>query len=106
MAIVVAGHGTGTTRHFRTLVRFDSEKECGSVDNPSRGADLADTRKPSKEYRARIFVKLTDDIPPQPMLTRVEVESHVSEALKAGDADSPIISVVVDDPRNTRTKRY
>ena len=66
---------------------------------------MTDTRQPSKEYRARILVKLTDDILPQAVLSRDEVQTHLSEALKVGDPDSPIISVMVDDPRTTK-KRY
>jgi hypothetical protein len=67
---------------------------------------MVDTRQPSKEYRARIFVKLTDDILPQPVLSKAEVEGYLTEALNVGDAESPVISVTVDDPRDTRTKRY
>jgi len=78
----------------------------GSVDNLTQGADLADTHKPSKEYHARIRVRLTDDLLPRPLLSKAEVAVHLTEALKAGDPDSPIISVTVDDPMNTRTRRY
>ena len=67
---------------------------------------MAGTHQPSKEYRARIFVKLTDDLLPQPVLSKAEVEVRLTEALKAGDPDSPIISVTVDDPRVSTTKRY
>jgi len=67
---------------------------------------LTDARKPSKEYRARIWVRLTDDLLPQPVLSKAEVEVHLAEALKVGDSDSPIVSVVVDDPRTTTAKRY
>ena len=67
---------------------------------------MADTGKPSKEYRARILVKLTDDLLPQPVLTKAEVEAHLAEALNVGDPDSPIVSVMVDDPRTTTKKRY
>ena len=66
---------------------------------------MVDTRKPSKEYRARILVKLTNDLLPQPVLSKVEVEAHLTEALNVGDPDSPIIAVMVDDPRTTK-KRY
>lgn len=66
---------------------------------------MTDTRQPSKEYRARILVKLTDDILPQPVLSRDEVQTQLSEALRIGDPDSAIISVIVDDPRVTK-KRY
>ena len=67
---------------------------------------MTDTRPPSKEYHARIFVRLTDDLLPQPMLSVAEVRAHLSEALKVGAADSPILSVTVDDPRTARPKRY
>ena len=63
------------------------------------------TRQPSKEYRARIFVKLTDDILPQAVLSSDEVQAQLSEALGIGDPDSPIVSLTVDDPRVTK-KRY
>lgn len=66
---------------------------------------MVDTRKPSKEYRARILVKLTDDLLPQPVLSKAEVEVHLTEALNVGDPNSPIIAVMVDDPRTTK-KRY
>lgn len=67
---------------------------------------MADAPKPSKEYRARILVRLTDDLLPQPVLSKGEVEAHLIEALKVGDPESPIVSVTIDDPRTTRTKRY
>lgn len=60
-----------------------------------------------KEYRARIWVKLTDDILPQPLLSKAELEDHLKNALKVGHTDSPIVSVAVDDPRtDSRPKRY
>lgn len=61
---------------------------------------------PSKEYRARIMVRLTDDLLPQAVLSRAETEAHLIEALRVGDPDSPIVSVTVDDPRTTTPKRY
>ena len=61
--------------------------------------------QPSKEYRARILVKLTDDLLPQAALSPAEVEAQVKEALNVGDPDSPIISVTVDDPRTIK-RRY
>lgn len=64
------------------------------------------TGKPSKEYRARILVKLTDDLLPGPVLSKAEVERHLTEALNVGDPDSPIIAVMVDDPITTKAKRY
>jgi hypothetical protein len=66
---------------------------------------LADTHRPSKEYRARILVKLSDDILPTPVLSNTEVQGLLTEALNVGDPDSPIIAVVVDDPRVTK-RRY
>lgn len=67
---------------------------------------MAGTGQPSKEYRARIMVKLTDDLLPQPVLSKAEVEAHLTEALKVGDADSPIAAVMVDDPVISKSKRY
>ena len=66
---------------------------------------MTDGRPPSKEYRARIFVRLSDDILPQPQLSRDEVQALFADALGVGDPDSPIISVTVDDPRVTK-RRY
>jgi hypothetical protein len=51
------------------------------------------------------LVKLTDDLLPQPVLSKAEVEAHLIEALNVGDPDSPIISVMIDDPRTIK-KRY
>ena len=60
-----------------------------------------------KEYRARIWVKLSDDILPQPLLSKAELEAHLKEALNAGHADSPIVSISVDDPRtDSKPRRY
>jgi hypothetical protein len=66
---------------------------------------MTDQRRPSKEYRARIFVKLTDDLLPQPFLSSAELHQHLTEALNIGDPDSPIVSVMVEDPRTTK-RRY
>jgi hypothetical protein len=65
---------------------------------------LVDARKPSKEYRARILVKLTDDLLPQPVLSKAEVEAHLTEALNIGDPGSPIIAVMIDDPRTLKSR--
>jgi hypothetical protein len=62
--------------------------------------------QPSKEYRVRIWVKLTDDLLPQPVLSKTEVEQHLEEALSIGDPDSPIVSVSVDDPVTKKPKGY
>jgi hypothetical protein len=60
-----------------------------------------------KEYRARIWVRLSDDILPQPLLSKAELESHLKDALKPGDGDSPIVSLVVEDPgTDAKSKRY
>jgi hypothetical protein len=53
----------------------------------------------TKEYRAWIRVKLTDDLLPSPVLSKEEVERRLREALQAGHPDSPIVSVSVQDPR-------
>ncbi len=55
--------------------------------------------KPSKEYRARIWVKLSDDFLPHPLLSKAELEDRLTEALGAGTDESPIASIRVDDPR-------
>ncbi len=55
--------------------------------------------EPRKEYRARIWVRLTDDLLPSPVLSAAEVQARLADALGTNDPDSPIVSVVVDDPR-------
>jgi hypothetical protein len=55
--------------------------------------------KPSKEYRARIWVKLSDDFLPHPLLSKAELEARLTEAFGVGADDSPVASVRVDDPR-------
>lgn len=68
---------------------------------------MNDTGKPSKEYRARIWVRLTDDMLPQPVLSKTDLEDRLKDALNAGSADSPIVSLAVDDPRtDSRRRRY
>lgn len=54
---------------------------------------------PTKEYRARIWGKLTDELLPSPVLSKAELHALLAEALRAGADDSPIVSVSVDDPR-------
>lgn len=61
--------------------------------------------QPTKEYRARIWVKLTDDLLPSPVLAKTELEARLIEGLSAGEADSPVVSVRVDDPSDTRSRR-
>ena len=56
-------------------------------------------REPTKEYRARIWVKLSDDFLPHPLLTKADLEARIAAALEVGTADSPIVSIRVDDPR-------
>ncbi|HZJ48217.1 MAG TPA: hypothetical protein VFD97_04165 [Acidimicrobiia bacterium] len=65
---------------------------------------MADTHQPSKEFKARILVKLTDDFLPQPVLSKAEVETHLREALNVGDPESPIVAVMVDDPRTIKNR--
>ena len=55
--------------------------------------------EPTKEYRARIWVKLSDDFLPHPLLTKADLEARITEALDVGSPDSPIVSIRVDDPR-------
>jgi hypothetical protein len=56
-------------------------------------------RQPTKEYRARIWVKLSDDFLPHPLLSKAELEARLKEALGVGDADSLIVGVSIHDPR-------
>jgi len=53
----------------------------------------------TKEYRARIRVKLTDELLPSPVLSKAELEAMLADALRAGQADSPVVSIDVHDPR-------
>lgn len=53
----------------------------------------------SKEYRARIWVELTDELLPSPVLSKQELESLMKKALAVGEAGSPIVSLAVEDPR-------
>jgi hypothetical protein len=65
-----------------------------------RGAVVAGKpSEPTKEYRARIWVKLSDDFLPHPLLTKAELEARIRAALEVGSPDSPIVSIRVDDPR-------
>ncbi len=70
------------------------------------GDIVESSRKPSKEYRARIWVKLTDDMLPQPLMSKAELEAHLIEVLRCDSPESPIVSVSVDDPRTTTSRRY
>ena len=54
---------------------------------------------PTKEYNARIRVKLTDELLPSPVLSRQELQDLLIEALNAGKPDSPIVTISVRDPR-------
>lgn len=56
--------------------------------------------EPTKEYRARIWVKLTDDLLPSPVLSKAELQALLSDALGTNDPDSAIVSVRVEDPRS------
>ena len=40
--------------------------------------------EPRKEYHARIWVKLTDDLLPGPVLSKDELEAHLIEGLNGG----------------------
>lgn len=59
---------------------------------------------PAKEYRARILVKLTDDLLPSPVLSKAELAARLVDALDIGDPDSPVVSVTVDDPRDAKRR--
>ena len=54
----------------------------------------------TKEYRAWIRVRLTDDLLPSPVLSKEEVEARLRAALEVGNPDSPVVSVSVQDQRN------
>ncbi len=61
--------------------------------------------EPRKEYHARIWVRLTADLLPAPVLSKAELEAHLIEGLNVGAPDAPVVSVVVDDPSERRTRR-
>lgn len=61
--------------------------------------------EPRKEYHARIWVKLTDDLLPGPVLSKAELEAYLIERLSVGGPDSPIVSLMVEDPSDKRTRR-
>jgi hypothetical protein len=56
--------------------------------------------EPTKEYRARIWVKLTDELLPSPVMSKSELQALLADALRVGRDDSPIVSIAVDDPRS------
>ncbi len=62
--------------------------------------------EPRKEYRARIWVKLSEGILPQPALSKAELQAHLAERLEVDDPDSPIAAVAVDDPSDRSRRRY
>ncbi len=66
---------------------------------------MANAGPPSKEYRARIFVRLSDDLLPTPVLSEAELGAQLAEALECREADSPIVAITVDDPRTIK-RRY
>ena len=55
--------------------------------------------EPTKEYRARIWVRLSDDFLHHALLSKAELEARLTDALGIGAEDSPIVSIRVDDPR-------
>lgn len=55
--------------------------------------------EPQKEYRARIWVKLTDELLPSPVLSKEQLTEMLQNSLSAGEPDSPVAGVSVDDPR-------
>lgn len=66
---------------------------------------MANAGPPSKEYRVRIFVRLSDDFLPTPVLSEAELGAQLTDVLNAGKPDSPILAVTVDDPRTIK-RRY
>ena len=54
--------------------------------------------EPRKEYRARIWVRLTDELLPSPVLSKAEVEALLMRALEVGQPSSAVVGVAVDDP--------
>ena len=60
--------------------------------------------EPTKEYQARIWVRLTDELLPAPVLSRTEVEERLKEALGVGSPDSDIVGVAVSDRSSGRRR--
>ncbi len=68
---------------------------------------MESTRKPSKEYRARIWVKLSEDILPQPEMSATELQEYLTKTLNVDGDDSLFTGVAVEDPRNaSKPRRY
>lgn len=55
--------------------------------------------EPTKEYRVRVWVKLTDELLPGPVLSKEELREQLEAQLDVGGPDSPIVSIAVEDPR-------
>ena len=55
--------------------------------------------EPTKEYRVRVWVKLTDELLPGPVLSKEELRDQLQALLDVGGTDSPIVSIAVEDPR-------
>lgn len=53
----------------------------------------------TKEYRAIIRVKLTDELLPSPLVSKEELQKMLVDALHVGDNESPVASLVVHDRR-------
>ena len=53
----------------------------------------------------RIWVKLTDDLLPGPVLSKDELEAHLIEGLNVGHPEAPIVSLKVEDPSDKRIRR-
>ena len=53
----------------------------------------------TKEYRAIIRVKLTDELLPSPVVSKEELQKLLIEALHVGSDGSPVVSVAVHDRR-------
>jgi hypothetical protein len=53
----------------------------------------------TKEYRAIIRVKLTDELLPSPVVSKEELQQLLVEALNVGSDGSPVVSLVVHDRR-------
>ena len=53
----------------------------------------------TKEYRAIIRVKLTDELLPSPVVSKEELQQLLVEALNVGSDGSPVVSLVIHDRR-------
>ena len=115
--IVVIDHGReiahGTADELKAMVGGERIEISLQPDASMEDAQRVLTRfsldgvhvEDRKEYHARIWVKLTDDLLPGPVLSKDELEAHLIEGLNVGHPEAPIVSLKVEDPSDKRIRR-